>query len=100
VKSSFLRAGVSASDFENYLTQASQEKVKEVLKKVTEEAVQRGSFGAPSMFVKTETDETEQMFFGCDRVSLMFDHVSLLLFNVSSLLFFIQIFLFFFFFFH
>ena len=33
---------------------------------VTEEAVDRGAFGAPTMFF-TEEDQEEQMFWGSDR---------------------------------
>ncbi|MBF0238801.1 MAG: 2-hydroxychromene-2-carboxylate isomerase [SAR324 cluster bacterium] len=47
------------------LALASQDKVKEQLKQTTENAVQRGAFGAPTMFVN------DTMFFGNDRLSLL-----------------------------
>ena len=47
------------------LALASDPAVKEALKANTEEAVQRGAFGAPTMFVG------EQMFFGQDRLDFV-----------------------------
>jgi len=44
------------------LAQAGQQPVKDRLKAVTEEAVARGVFGAPTMFVG------ERMFWGQDRL--------------------------------
>jgi 2-hydroxychromene-2-carboxylate isomerase len=45
--------------------QASTPEVKEALKTATEQAVERGVFGAPTMFVG------EQMFFGQDRLDFV-----------------------------
>ena len=42
------------------------EEVKTALKEVTAEAVERGAFGAPTMFF-SEQGEREQMFWGSDR---------------------------------
>merc|ERR1719336_1717939 len=42
------------------------DKVKEALREVTEEAVDRGAFGAPTMYFNQEGKE-EEMFWGSDR---------------------------------
>ncbi|WP_349746895.1 2-hydroxychromene-2-carboxylate isomerase [Pseudomonas frederiksbergensis] len=49
------------------LALTADENVKAALKKNTEEAVQRGVFGAPSMFVGN------QLFFGQDRLDFVFE---------------------------
>ena len=51
-------AGLSAGQ---YMDEISQQSIKDELRENTEEAVQRGVFGAPTFFVG------EQMFFGNDR---------------------------------
>ena len=49
------------------LAMASEPEVKDALKTATEAAVQRGVFGAPTMFVG------EQMFWGQDRLDFVRD---------------------------
>ena len=49
------------------LALAAEPEVKDALRKTTEEAVQRGVFGAPTVFVG------EQMFFGQDRLDFVRD---------------------------
>ncbi|PNB76825.1 disulfide bond formation protein DsbA, partial [Pseudomonas sp. FW305-BF6] len=49
------------------LALTADENVKAALKKNTEEAVQRGVFGAPSMFVGN------QLFFGQDRLDFVLE---------------------------
>ena len=44
--------------------------VKERLKEVTEEAVDRGAFGAPTLFLREEGGE-EEMFWGSDRFDMI-----------------------------
>ena len=44
--------------------------IKEQLKKNSEEAVQKGAFGAPTFYVREEGSNEEEMFVGSDR----FDH--------------------------
>ena len=56
------KAGIDATDFMNRIGQS---EVKERLKAITEEAVTRGVFGAPSFFVNDE------MFFGQDRLDFV-----------------------------
>ncbi|SDI88474.1 2-hydroxychromene-2-carboxylate isomerase [Paraburkholderia phenazinium] len=56
------KAGFGASEIEAL---ANDPQVKEVLKQNTEEAVRRGVFGAPTMFVNGE------MFFGQDRLEFV-----------------------------
>ena len=52
-------------DPEEVLNLANDEKVKAALKDKTEQAVQRGVFGAPSMFVGND------LFFGQDRLEFV-----------------------------
>ncbi|THD59709.1 2-hydroxychromene-2-carboxylate isomerase [Phenylobacterium sp.] len=56
------RAGLDAQDFK---TLVEREDVKARLKAVTEQAVERGVFGAPTFFVG------EEMFFGQDRMDFV-----------------------------
>ena len=56
------KAGIDATDFMNRI---GQPEVKARLKAITEEAVARGVFGAPSFFVHGE------MFFGQDRLDFV-----------------------------
>ena len=58
------KAGFEASDIEALVTDPA---VKDALKVNTEEAVKRGVFGAPTMFVNDE------MFFGQDRLDFVKD---------------------------
>lgn len=44
--------------------------VKQLLRAATDEAIDRGAFGFPTMFV-TDTDGEEQMYFGSDRLPLL-----------------------------
>lgn len=60
------------------VTQKSQEEhIKEALKASTAEAVRRGAFGAPTMFVRKKGDpaEAEEMYFGSDRFHLIAMHL-------------------------
>lgn len=54
-------------DPEEILALSAEEDVKSALKDTTEKAVQRGVFGAPSMFVG------EQLFFGQDRLDFVIE---------------------------
>ncbi|WP_432668450.1 2-hydroxychromene-2-carboxylate isomerase [Pseudomonas umsongensis] len=57
-------------DPEEILALSADEDVKSALKDTTEKAVQRGVFGAPSMFVG------EQLFFGQDRLDFVIEALS------------------------
>ncbi len=57
-------------DPEKVLAQANDEAVKAALKDNTEQAVKRGVFGAPSMFVGS------QLFFGQDRLEFVREALS------------------------
>jgi glutathione S-transferase kappa 1 len=59
-------AGVDAS----VVDRTAADDVKARLRASTEEAVERGAFGFPAMFV-TDADGDEQMYFGSDRLSLL-----------------------------
>ena len=52
-------------DPQAFLAMVSDEAVKERLKTITEDAIKRGAFGAPTMFVG------EQLFFGQDRLDFV-----------------------------
>ena len=57
-------------DPEEILALSADEEVKNALKETTEKAVQRGVFGAPSMFVG------DQLFFGQDRLDFVVEALS------------------------
>ncbi|MNT31714.1 2-hydroxychromene-2-carboxylate isomerase [compost metagenome] len=57
-------------DPEEILALSADEEVKNALKETTEKAVQRGVFGAPSMFVG------DQLFFGQDRLDFVIEGLS------------------------
>ncbi len=59
----FLR--LKGFDADDLMTLASEVRVKELLKNLTNEAVERGVFGAPTFFVG------EQMFWGQDRIAFV-----------------------------
>ena len=61
------RAGLSAGQ---YMDDISQQEIKDELKANTEEAVQRGVFGAPTFFVG------EKMFFGNDRFDFIAEAIA------------------------
>jgi len=52
---------------------ATEEATKAALKATTEEAIKRGAYGAPTIFVRaiTEQPDQAQMFFGSDRFHLV-----------------------------
>ena len=56
------RAGLDPAEFARLV---SDEEVKDRLKAITEQAIQRGAFGAPTFFVG------EEMFFGQDRLDFV-----------------------------
>ncbi|MCY1179772.1 2-hydroxychromene-2-carboxylate isomerase [compost metagenome] len=62
-----LGAVLAAAGFdpEELLALTAEPEIKEALKSATEEAVRRGAFGAPTMFVG------ERMFFGQDRLDFV-----------------------------
>ncbi|MCY1250956.1 2-hydroxychromene-2-carboxylate isomerase [compost metagenome] len=62
-----LGAVLAAAGFdpEELLALTAEPEIKEALKSATEEAVRRGAFGAPTMFVG------EKMFFGQDRLDFV-----------------------------
>ena len=60
------KAGLDSQQLSHCLEEMRAEEVKTELKQVTAEAVERGAFGAPTMFF-SEEGEGEQMFWGSDR---------------------------------
>lgn len=65
--------GCNSEECEKLVQQTEDSSIKEKLKAATEEAVARGSFGAPTMFVKRAGQENLEMFFGSDR----FPHIAI-----------------------
>lgn len=64
-----VKAAISRAVADRYLTLTQSDAVKEQLKLVTQTAIDKGAFGAPTFFV--ETPEGEEMFFGSDRFHLV-----------------------------
>lgn len=56
---------------EKFISEAATDAVKDQLKRTTQEALDAGAFGAPTMLVTNEEGKTE-FFFGSDR----FDHIA------------------------
>jgi len=63
-------AGMEDDDITACLAAMKTDPVKTALKAVTTEAVERGVFGAPSMFFH-ESGEKEEMFWGSDRFEMV-----------------------------
>jgi glutathione S-transferase kappa 1 len=61
-----LESVLGAEETKDVLTKAGGAETKDRLKAVTEDAVARGAFGAPTMFVNTKS-----MYFGADRFHLI-----------------------------
>eukprot|EP00004_Rigifila_ramosa_P018727 TRINITY_DN4693_c0_g1_i2.p3 TRINITY_DN4693_c0_g1~~TRINITY_DN4693_c0_g1_i2.p3 ORF type:complete len:184 (-),score=51.44 TRINITY_DN4693_c0_g1_i2:34-585(-) len=64
-------AGVPAATAQKLLALAGTEEVKAALKKATDEAVERGAFGAPVMLVTPAGQTEAEFFFGSDRFEQM-----------------------------
>ena len=63
------KAGMEPQQISHCLQAMKGDEVKTRLKQVTAEAVDRGAFGAPTMFF-SEAGEREEMFWGSDRYPL------------------------------
>ncbi|HKE18686.1 MAG TPA: 2-hydroxychromene-2-carboxylate isomerase [Kofleriaceae bacterium] len=63
-------AGVTASAAEQALAAADTQPCKDELRRRTDEAVARGVFGAPTLFVHGSNGAGEQMFWGQDRLEM------------------------------
>ena len=61
------RAGMDQRTIGECLEAARSQEVKQRLKEVTAEAVDRGAFGSPTMFFSEGGADTEHMFWGSDR---------------------------------
>lgn len=64
-----VKAGLSSRDIEEALAMATSNKIKEKLKKTTEEALEHAAFGFP--MIVCHLDGRKEMFFGSDRFELM-----------------------------
>lgn len=64
------KAGLDSHQIGHCLEEMKAEEVKTVLKQVTAEAVERGAFGAPTMFF-SQQGEREHMFWGSDRFEMV-----------------------------
>lgn len=65
------KAGISTSQIERWIEQTQDELIKNKLKATTQEALDRGAFGAPTFFVKKDGTKDWDMFFGSDRMHLV-----------------------------
>jgi len=63
-------SGMTKEEVEACMEAMKSDKVKETLREVTEEAVDRGAFGAPTMYFNQEGKE-EEMFWGSDRFDMI-----------------------------
>jgi len=67
-----VQVGISADEAKGLLESTQEQAVKDALKDVTEDAVKRGAFGAPTFFVRANgADAEEVMYFGSDRFHLL-----------------------------
>merc|ERR1711971_1208097 len=70
LRSFWRRSWGEDKEVEACLVAMKSDEVKEALREVTEEAVDRGAFGAPTMYFNEEGQE-EQMFWGSDRFDII-----------------------------
>jgi len=71
LKRALATCGFSNKEVDAIVLKANSPEAKKQLKDTTEEAVARGAFGAPTMFVHT-ADGTEHMIWGSDRFHILF----------------------------
>ncbi|XP_056330696.1 glutathione S-transferase kappa 2 isoform X1 [Danio aesculapii] len=64
-----LQAGLSANEVEKLLTNAKSQPIKDKLKSVTQEALEKNAFGLP--FIVCHVNSKVEVFFGCDRFELI-----------------------------
>ncbi|XP_073782284.1 glutathione S-transferase kappa 1-like isoform X2 [Danio rerio] len=64
-----LQAGLSANEVEELLTNAKSQPIKDKLKSVTQEALEKNAFGLP--FIVCHVNGKVEVFFGCDRFELI-----------------------------
>jgi len=64
------KIGIPDDKTEKWIEKSKGEEAKNGLRKVTEEAIARGAFGAPTFFILKE-DGSEEMYFGSDRFHIM-----------------------------
>ena len=60
-------SGMTESEVSQCLEVMGDPGVKQRLKEVTDEAVERGAFGSPTLYFSEESGDNEQMFWGSDR---------------------------------
>lgn len=71
LKSALVEAGIDDTTAARFVAGTSDPEVKARLVRTTEEAVERGAFGAPTYFVRKHNGDEDEMFFGSDRLPLM-----------------------------
>jgi glutathione S-transferase kappa 1 len=64
-----IQSGFETPLAHHLLEQTQNQDIKDLLKTTTAEAVDKGAFGAPTMFIETKSGE--EMFFGSDRFHLI-----------------------------
>jgi len=63
--------GVPEAVAKKWLDRLKDQDIKDKLKSVTDEAISKGAFGAPTFFIKEQNSDHEEMFFGSDRFELI-----------------------------
>lgn len=66
-----LEAGIDEGTAARFVAGVSDPAVKARLMAITDEAVERGAFGAPTYFVRKDDSSEEEMFFGSDRIGML-----------------------------
>jgi len=69
--------GLSPEQIKQLLEESNSPNIKNSLKATTDEAVAKGSFGAPTIIVKSSNLPKEQLFFGSDRFHILFPMIGL-----------------------
>lgn len=69
------QAGIPQSKADRWIEQIQHQDIKDKLKATTQEAVDRGAFGAPTFFIQKDGKEDWVMFFGSDRMHLVKEYL-------------------------
>jgi len=70
LKQALAASGFAENEITSLIEKSNSPDIKKLLKDTTEEAISRGAFGAPTMFV--QTPKGEEMIFGSDRFYILF----------------------------
>jgi len=68
--------GMNDDEIKSLKEKISQEETKNKLKQATQEAADRGAFGVPTFFTRSQEGKDE-LYFGSDRIFMLFRHINL-----------------------